>query len=174
MEFELITNTDNTMRAALCFVLKDDLEAIGLKVNLNLISFHELAGTLFGSEYQAAVVGLTGGLEPHDLSNIYKTKGSLHFWHYSAADEPYEYEKRIDELFGLGVTTCDNDEAFEYYREFQLLFAKEDLGLIFTVRPAFTYAYYDYVGNAAVANAIASPSGGNGLGWDLVWLRNGR
>jgi peptide/nickel transport system substrate-binding protein len=174
VKFELLTNDDNTGRVALCLVLEDDLEAIGLKVDFSPVDFNTLVSQLLEGEYQAEVLGLTGGLEPYGASNTYKTTGGMHSWHYSARDEPYEYEKRIDELFDLGASTWDHDEAFEYYKEFQLMFAEQDLGLIFTVRPVFTYAYYNYVGNAAAANAVASPSGSNGLAWDLVWLRNER
>jgi len=174
VRFELLTNTDNTGRVGLCLVLKDDLEAIGLKVDFSPVGFDTLVSRLLEGEYQAAVVGLTGSPDPQGASNTYKTAGGLHFWHYSARDEPYECEKRIDELFDLGAGTWDYDEAFEYFKEFQLQFVEQDLGLIFAVRPVFTYAYYNYVGNAASANALASPSGSNGLAWDLVWLRDER
>jgi len=174
VRFELLANDDNAGRVGLCLVLKDDLEAIGLKVDFSAVDFNTLVSRLLKGEYHAAAVGLTGSPEVHGDSNTYNTTGGLHFWHYSARDEPYGYEKRIDELFDLGVSTWDHDEAFQCYREFQLLFAEQDLGLIFAVRPSFTYAYYNYVGNAAAANAWASPSGSNGLAWDLVWLRSKR
>ena len=67
--------------------------------------------------------------------------------------------------------TYDNDEAFEIYREYQTLLTQQDLGLIYTVNPAFLYAYYDEVGNGQVSNPIATPSGGNGLTMDLVYLK---
>jgi ABC-type transport system substrate-binding protein len=83
----------------------------------------------------------------------------LHFWHYDAADNPTETEKRIDALLDAGVATLDNDEAFEIYKEYQITLADDDLGLVYTVNPAFTYAYYNRVGNANISSPVATPSG---------------
>ncbi len=170
VEFSLSTNAGNTLREGFCMMLKEDLEQIGLKVNTDFIDFNTLVNKLFGSTAEVVVLGLTGGNEPNGGANVYKTDGGLHFWHYSAADEPYEYEKRIDDLYKAGVSTWDNDEAFEVYKEFQAAFATEDLGMINTVNQQFTYAIYDYVGNSKVANVNATPSGSNGLTWDVVYF----
>jgi|GEM_PF-4255190 len=58
------------------------------------------------------------------------------------------YEERIDQLFQLGASTFDFDRVFEYYREFQIVFATEDLGLIYTDSPGNPFAVYDRFGNA--------------------------
>jgi len=176
MAFEIITGANHASSTALrtgsCLVLQGDLEAIGIRVAFRVVAFAELEARILSGDYQAAIVGLTGGFDPHQGSRTYGTDGTLHFWHYSAAESPYAYEERIDELLDLGVDTWNLDEAFDYYADYQQLFASQDLGLIFTVKQRFAYAYYNNVGNAAVASALASPSGGNGLAWDLVWLKD--
>lgn len=173
VEFELITNAENPLREGLCRAIKEGLAKIGIQVNFNPVAFYTLVSKLLEGEYEAAVLGLSGGFEPNGAADVYCSTGGLHFWHYSAVEgDVFEYEKRIDELFGKAVTTYDDHEAFEHYKEYQRLFASQDMGLIFTVRPLLTFAYYNYVGNAVVANAI-TPEGVE-LAWDLLWLKSRR
>jgi len=173
VEFLLETNAGNTLREGFCLILADDLEEIGLKVNFQPVDFNTLVTRLLGGPlYEACVLGLTGGNEPNGGANVQRTTGGLHFWHYSAPDDPYDYELRMDELFDLGLGTFDNNVAFNYYQEAQILFATDDLGMNFSVNQQFTYAIYNYVGNKEVADVTATPSGNNGLDWDLVWLKN--
>lgn len=172
VEFELNTNSGNTLREGFCLIMKEDLEKIGLKVNYNPVDFNTLVTRLLGDTlYQAVVLGLTGGDDPNGGANVYKTDGGLHFWHYDAANNPYEYEKKIDELMNAGVSTYDNDEAFEIYKEYQILFATQDLGMNFSVNQAYTYVIYNDIGNAAIASPITSPTADNGLGREFVFQK---
>jgi peptide/nickel transport system substrate-binding protein len=171
VEFLLETNAGNTLREGFCLILADDLEKIGVKANFQPVDFNTLVTRLLsGTLYEACVVGLTGGNEPNGGANVYRTTGGLHFWHYSAPDDPYAYELRIDELFDLGLGTFDLDEAFGYYQEYQVLFATDDIGMNFSVNQQFTYAIYNRVGNQEIADVTATPTGSNGLAWDLVFF----
>ena len=172
VEFALETNAGNTLREGFCLIMQEDMAKIGIKANFNPIDFNTLVNKLFSSTTEAVVLGLTGSDEPNNGANVYKHDGGLHFWHYSAADgDIYEVEKKIDDLYNQGVSTYDNDEAFEIYKEFQILFATEDLGMINSVNQQFTYAIYNKVGNKEIASVTATPSGANGLAWDLVYFK---
>ena len=171
LEIEFNTNP-NTVREAVCLIVTEDLREIGLNVNFQPIDFNTLVTRLTTSMIEMVLLGLSGSSEPNSGANVYRSTGGLHFWHYSGGtDDLYEVEARIDELLAAGVATYDNDEAFEIYKEYQILLTEADLGLIYTVNPTFSYAYYDEVGNGNVANPIATPSGSNGLTMDLVYLR---
>ena len=173
VEFELNTNAGNTLREGFCLIMAEDFERLGLKVNVNFVDFNTLVTRLLGATlYQAVVLGLTGGVEPNDGANVQGSCGGLHFWHYSGCDEPYEDEKRMDELFDLAASTMDNDKAFEYYLEAQKLFAEQSLGMVFSVNQAFTFSVYNIVGNAEVISTYATPTNYRGLTWDLVYLKN--
>lgn len=176
VEFELNTNSGNTLREGFCLIMQEDLTSIGLKVNFNPVDFNTLVTRLLGGTiYQAVVLGLTGGDEPHGGSNVYLTTGGLHFWHYSAGAEEdpdiFEHEKRIDELFDLGVGTWNNDEAFEYYKEYQRLYASQDLGMNFSVNQAHTYVCYNFVGNKEIISPVTSPTAVNSIARDLFFLK---
>ena len=171
LEIEFNTNP-NTTREAICLIVTENLRRIGLNVTFQPIDFNTLVTRLTTSMVEMVLLGLGGGTEPNSGANVYRSTGGLHFWHYSAgAEDLYEVEVRIDELLAAGVATYDNDEAFEIYKEYQTLFTESDLGLIFTVNPTFAYTYYNEVGNGNVANPIATPSGGNGLTMELVYLK---
>lgn len=172
VEIEFNTNP-NTTRESICLIITDDLNNAGLKVTFQPLDFNALVDQLTSSTIQMVLLGLGGSSEPNSGANVYRSTGGLHFWHYSAAEgDIYDIEILIDELLSEGVATFDNDAAFEIYKEYQLAFAENDLGLIFTVNPAFTYAYYNRIGNANVANPTATPSGGNGLTMDLIYLKS--
>ena len=171
LEIEFNTNP-NTVREAIGLIVTEDLREIGLNVTFQPIDFNTLVTRLTTSMIEMVLLGLSGGSEPNSGANVYRSTGGLHFWHYSGGtDDRYDVEARIDELLAAGVATYDNDEAFEIYKEYQILLTESDLGLIYTVNPTFSYAYYDEVGNGNVANPIATPDGGNGLTMDLVFLR---
>jgi len=170
IEIEFNTN-DNTVRNSISQIVTDDLHAIGLKVTFQIIDINTLINHITSSTSQMVLLGLGGGLEPNNGANVYRSTGGLHFWHYSGADEPYDVELRIDELLSAGVETYDNDKAFEFYKEYQEVYVTQDLGLVFTVNPSFAYAYQNVLGNGNIANPIATPSGGNGLCVDLVFIK---
>lgn len=171
VEIEFNTNP-NTTRESICLIVTDDLQEIGLNVTFQPLEFNTLVDRLTSSTIQMVLLGLGGSSEPNSGANVYRSTGGLHFWHYSAAnDDIYDVEILIDELMSAGVATFDNDIAFDAYKRYQIAYSESDLGLIFTVNPAFTYAYYNRIGNANVANPIATPTGGNGLTMDLLFLK---
>jgi len=156
--FTLITNSGNNIREDIGNLLTDDLKKIGVKVNFKPIDFNALVTNLLGGNYEAVIIGFTGGVEPNNGANVWKSDGGLHFWHYSAKDEPYEWERRVDELFDEGATTFDEQKAKEAYVEFQRL-VSEHLPVIYTVNMQFLYASKKTLGNNEHFNPVAGTLG---------------
>lgn len=139
-------------------LLDDDLARIGIDLVPSFLAFGTMVGQLLGAEYQAVMVGLTGGLDPHGGRVVYHTTGDLHFWRYSAAGpdgalpekfpvaDPAEWNARVDELFDLGVGSFDEAEIMHYYHEMQIII-RENLPLLFTVSALQNAAAYDRIGN---------------------------
>ena len=88
-------------------------------------------------------------------------------WHPSAAfGDVFPHEQEIDRLLDLAAGIYDPDEAFEIYKEIQLIFAREDLGMIFGVQPRDVVAVYDVIGNGTAIK-------GTGAGvFDIVFFRD--
>ncbi len=148
LEFVLSTNEGNEVREQLSEALVSDWAAIGVRANYKPKDFNALVGDLLGSKYEAVLLGLTGDVEPH-APNVWKTTGHLHFWRYSAAERPPEWEKRVEQLVDLGVSTYDFEEAKRYYVELQHL-VRDNVPLIYLVNQRFLYVTLETLGNAQV------------------------
>ncbi|MBI3660798.1 hypothetical protein HY230_10080, partial [Candidatus Acetothermia bacterium] len=130
IEFTLITNAGNTVREDMANLIAEDWKRIGLKVNFKAIDFNALVTQLNARQYEAVLVsyGITTS-EPNFIASTWKKGGSLHVWRKPNA-ELFDWEKRIDELFDLGVATYSFEEAKKYYVEFQQI-VSEQLPMIF-------------------------------------------
>jgi peptide/nickel transport system substrate-binding protein len=151
-----INANDNTVRIAYCLIIQDDFRAVGLNATFQVIDFNTLVNQLLSGTGDIIQLGLTGGVEPNAGKNVYTSCGALHAYRYSACEDPDEVDLRMDELMNLGAGTFDLDEAFEYYVEFQQIEAHQ-LGYIYLCQQTFMYAYYDYIGNAHLANPNETP-----------------
>ncbi len=167
LEFTLITNSGNQIREKIVALLVDDLRKIGVKANARPIDFNTLINALTTSTFEAMVLGLTGGPEPNNGSNVWKTNGRLHFWRYSSKENPPDWEKRVDELFDLGATTFDEAEVKRIYSEFQKL-VSENLPYIYLVNQQFLFASKADLGN----NENFKPNFGTLFFADQLWWKD--
>jgi len=171
VEFELATVTGYEFAEQSMLALTDDLERIGIHVHLNLLNFQHLAALLFSGQWQAIAIGLTGDHNPHGSASILRSTGSLHMWHYSAGfGDVFPYEREIDRLLDEAAGVYDPDEAFELYKQIQLIFAREDLGMIFGVQPRELIAVYDIIGNGTAIRSKGTPYG---TVFDILFFRSG-
>lgn len=167
LEFTLITNSGNQIREKIVSLLVDDLGKIGVKANARPMDFNALINALTTSTFEAMVLGLTGGPEPNNGSNVWKTNGRLHFWRYSSKESPPDWEKRVDELFDLGATTFDEAEVQRIYSEFQKL-VSENLPYIYLVNQQFLFASTANLGN----NENFKPNFGMLFFADQLWWKD--
>jgi peptide/nickel transport system substrate-binding protein len=170
VEFELATVTGYEFAEQSMLALTDDLRRVGIRVHLNLLNFQYLAALLFGGQWQAIAIGLTGGHDPHGSASVLRSTGSLHMWHYSAGfGDTFPYEQEIDRLLDQAAGIYDPDEAFELYKQIQLIFAREDLGMIFGLQPRELIAVYDCIGNGTAIRSKGTPYG---TVFDILFFRD--
>jgi peptide/nickel transport system substrate-binding protein len=142
VEFNLLTNAGNTTRDAVCVMIKNDLQKLGMKVNYQPIDFNILIDkTETSLDWEAIVMGLSGSkIEPYDGANVWKSNGRLHMFDQRLPNEngsvivsdARDWETRIDELFDQGATTFDEAKRHACYDEYQKI-AYEQM--------PFTYLY---------------------------------
>lgn len=136
VEINLYTNSGNTERMDIGGIVRRDLEKIGMKVNFLALEFNTLVSKLNSTfEWDAIILGLTGGIEPHFGKNVWSSKGQLHLWNPRQESPATPWEARIDELFLNGVQELDENKRKAYYDEFQSIVSRE-LPVIYTALDA--------------------------------------
>lgn len=152
VEFNLYTNSGNTERVDIGGIIRYDLEKLGMKVNFLILEFNTLVSKLNASfEWDAIILGLTGGIEPHFGQNVWNSGGGLHLWYPLQVTPVTDWEQRIDELFTLGVQELDEDKRKNYYDEFQMI-VSDELPVIYTVLSARISAVRNKFGNLKPTN----------------------
>ena len=150
VEFNMITNAGNDVRESLLNIIASELIELGIKVNSNPVEFNKMVSQLSDEwNFDTILIGLTGGVEPHQGSNVWMSNGHLHMWNPVQEKAATEWEKRIDELFVKGASTVDTTKRKEYYDEFQKIIS-EKLPVIYTVTPNSIYAVRNSLKNTEV------------------------
>ncbi len=97
-------------------------------------------------EWDAVILGLTGGVEPHFGQNVWVSSGQLHMWNPRQESPATSWEKRLDEIFTQGVQELDEHKRKLLYDEYQQIAATE-VPVIYTVLGADLYAVRQKFGN---------------------------
>lgn len=130
VEFDMLANSGSPFAEFFCGSFKEDLKALGIKLNTAQIDFNILGNKINESgDWETVMFGLSGGdpLEPNDSANVYKSDGRLHLFDSRFPDEKGKitvsdarpWEKRMDELFNKGAVTFDKTERKKIYDEVQ-------------------------------------------------------
>lgn len=152
VEFNLYTNAGNNERVDIASMIRSDLEKIGMKVNFQSLEFNTLVQKINSSfDWDAIILGLTGGIEPHFGKNVWNSDGELHMWYPRQEKPATAWEKRIDEIFDQAVQELDENKRKKYYNEFQDIVAGE-IPLIYTVLSAKLSAVRNKFGNLRPTN----------------------
>jgi peptide/nickel transport system substrate-binding protein len=114
---------------------KEDMKELGIEVKLTPIDFGTMiAKTSQSFEYEASIMGFTGGGDPSGGKAIYKSDGRLHVWNPGQKKPATPWEARIDQLFNLQEKTFDPVQRKAYIDEMQVIFA-EERPLLYLVTP---------------------------------------
>jgi len=144
VRFVLTTNTGNEVRIRMCQIIREDLRAIGLDVTFQPLEFNNLVNKLQNTcDWEAMVLGLTGGVEPHFGRNVWATEGRTHMWNqrpikpsddelpeweesvaaWKSGLRPWEYE--IEQLFDEGVKIFDFEQRRQVYFKWQQIVSEQ-------------------------------------------------
>lgn len=151
VEFELLTNAGNRTREAIGNIVVDGASKLGIKVNFTPIQFNTVVSRLLDATYEAVVIGLTGSVDPGTGWNVYRLDGGLHFWNYPPSyneedhitEDMYvlpDWEKRVDEIYRLQTSAVVDQDRYNLFAEFQMIFA-EYQPVVFTMAQNFLYVH---------------------------------
>ncbi|MEM9770656.1 MAG: ABC transporter substrate-binding protein [Cyanobacteria bacterium P01_D01_bin.73] len=142
VRFTLMTNAGNKIREAMVGQIKQDLGKVGIQVDIQALAFGTLVDKLDTTlDWEACVLGLTGGIEPHGGTNVWGVKGRLHMFNQSPDEgKPLDgwvtagWEEEISDLYVKGSQTVDEAERKAIYGETQRLI-QEQLPFIYLIAP---------------------------------------
>ncbi len=134
LEFDLTTNTGTPERNEICTIFKQDVESLGIKVNYRPLEFTTLVDKLDSSfDWDCVLIGFTGGIEPNDGANFYRSSGNLHIWNPNQPAPATPWEGEIDTLLDQGASEMDISKRPPYYWKIQQIL-HDQLPIIETVR----------------------------------------
>ena len=147
ISFTLVTNTDNDVRARAAAVIDEGLDLVGIDARFEPVEFGDLVGQLTDTyDWEAMIVGLTGGTEPHGGISVWHSSEALHLWHPNQDQPATEWEAEIDALYIQASQELDRERRVELYHRAQAI-AAEQLPLIYTTLSERLSAVRNVFGN---------------------------
>ena len=132
ISFTLITNEGNSVRADVTRIVEEGMAALGLDVKFRLVEFSDLVAQLTDTyDWEAMVVGFTGGPDPYTGITLWHSSESLHLWHPNQSEPATDWEAEVDRLYIAASTELDRDRRVQLYREAQAI-VSESVPLIYT------------------------------------------
>jgi peptide/nickel transport system substrate-binding protein len=151
VRFTLLTNAGNKIREAMGAQIKQDLSKIGIQVDFTPLAWNtytdKLANTL---DWDASLLGLTGGLEPNDGANVWSPEGGLHMFNQKPQEgqkpiqgwEVAPWEAEIGKLYIQAARELDEAKRKKIYAQTQRI-TQENLPFIYLVNPLSLSAVRD-------------------------------
>jgi len=120
--FSIITNAGNKYRERMAVLIQDDLQKIGIHVNVVTLDFPSLIERMTQSfDYEAILLGLTNvDLDPNGEMNVWLSSSENHQWNPQQKTPETPWEAEIDRLMRLQASTSDakkRKEAFDRVQE---------------------------------------------------------
>jgi peptide/nickel transport system substrate-binding protein len=120
--FSIITNSGNKIRERMAVLIQDDLQKIGVHVNVVTLDFPSLIERMTQTfDYEAIIMGLTNvDLDPNGEMNVWLSSSENHQWNPQQKTPETPWEAEIDRLMRAQASTGDvkkRKEAFDRVQE---------------------------------------------------------
>ena len=120
--FSIITNSGNKYRERMATMIQDDLQKIGIRVNVVTLDFPSLIERMTQTfDYEAILLGLTNvGLDPSEQMNVWLSSSENHQWNPQEKAPETAWEAEIDRLMRVQASSADakkRKESFDRVQE---------------------------------------------------------
>lgn len=120
--FSIATNAGNKSREGMAVLIQDDLQKIGIHVNVVTLDFPSLIERMTQSfDYEAILLGLTNvDLDPNGEMNVWLSSSANHQWNPQQKTPETDWEAEIDRLMRTQASSSDaskRKEAFDRVQE---------------------------------------------------------
>lgn len=127
LKFVLVTNGESILRRYCAEIIKDELEKIGIEIEIRLLEYLSFLSALKNGNFDLAISGYLMDLDP----NVWDLFGSKGVLNYAKFSKPY-----VDSLLIKGKEVIDTGKRFSIYREVQKILWDE-----LPILPLFTPYY---------------------------------
>jgi peptide/nickel transport system substrate-binding protein len=149
--FTVLTFKGNTALERSAAVLHDDLQKVGIAVDIVTLEQGALLDRMMKGDFEAIYLNLfMSSLDPALSSDYWMSSGSAHIWNIGQASPATEWERQIDDLMQRQAATVDQEERKRIFNEVQKIFA-EQLPALYFVAPRLYIAVTSRVGNLTPA-----------------------
>jgi peptide/nickel transport system substrate-binding protein len=167
VEFDLSIPEGVSVYVDIAFIIADEAEKLGIKINIRALDFQKIVEQLTRSyDWSSVFLAFGAPLWPTQGSNVWPSTGNLHLWYPLQKTPATGWEARIDYLYNEGSYTIDKEKARGYWDEYQRILL-EQCPLIYLVRTRSFYAlhnrwdfsnfYYDNIRGADVDRVFLRP-----------------
>ncbi len=148
LELTLLTSRGNMAREKTAQVLRENLAAVGLRVDIQLLLPNEVAARFLNSfDYEAILFGITPtDIVPDLQTDLWLTSGKLHFWHPGQSAPHTAWEREMDRLTARLVTSLDPAVRKSAFFKMQEIWARE-LPAISIIAPNIIVGWKNTLGN---------------------------
>ncbi len=120
--FSIITNSGNKYRERMSTMIQEDLQKIGIHVNVVTLDFPSLIERMTQTfDYEAILLGLTNtGLDPNEQMNVWLSSSENHQWNPQEKSPNTAWEAEIDRLMRAQASSADakkRKESFDRVQE---------------------------------------------------------
>src|SRR5215469_11789128 len=132
--FSIITNSGNKARERMATMIQQDLQKIGIHVNVVTLDFPSLIERVSQTfDYEAVLLGLTNvGLDPSEQMNVWLSSSDNHQWNPSEKTPETAWEAEIDKLMRAQASSSDDKKRKESFDRVQEI-AVEQVPFIYLV-----------------------------------------
>jgi peptide/nickel transport system substrate-binding protein len=147
VEFSILTSASNSQRTKMATIIQDDLDQLGMKVQLVSLEFRAMVDRLLNTyDYEAAIMGLASGdADPTAEMNVWVSNGETHLWDLKGKPAT-PWESEMDRLMEQQLTTLDYSKRKQLYDRVQEIVA-DDLPVICLVSPNILVGARNHIGN---------------------------
>jgi peptide/nickel transport system substrate-binding protein len=120
--FSIVTNAGNKYRERMATMIQEDLQKIGVHVNVVTLDFPSLIERMTQTfDYEAILLGLTNtGLDPNEQMNVWLSSSENHQWNPQEKSPETAWEAEIDRLMRAQASSADakkRKESFDRVQE---------------------------------------------------------
>jgi peptide/nickel transport system substrate-binding protein len=163
--FSIITNAGSKMRERMAVLIQDDLQKIGIHVNVVTLDFPSLIERMTQSfDYEAIILGLTNvDLDPDGEMNVWLSSAENHQWNPQQKTPETAWEAEIDRLMRAQASSSDMKKRKEAFDRVQEIVVEQEPFIFLINKNALSAVSMTVHGAAPV---ILSPQ----TFWNAEWL----